>query len=285
MSPRTVMLIVAAVGIWGFTWVAMRAGLRSLSPVALAAGRIELAALVLVSIGLVRRAPLPSPADLLRLVLAGLAGFTVYGLLTCYGQRTVGAGTAAVIIQTAPMWTTLGASLLWGERVGVRAWTGMAVSLAGVALIAWGEGGVTGLALSTDVVLLFAASLLFAGYNLLLRPVAQRLGAFTATAWAVVAGAVGFLPWAMTAASETAAAAPATWLLIGGLAFVGILGGYGAWAAILARLPTARASSFLYLVPVVAMAGGWLILAEKPTPAGAIGAVAILAGVIWGQRR
>jgi drug/metabolite transporter (DMT)-like permease len=55
---------------------------------------------------------------------------------------------------------------------------------------------------------------------------------------------------------------------------------YIAWTYALANFSTARASSFLYLVPVVAIIVGWLWLDEKPALLSIVGGATIMAGVV-----
>ncbi|HEX3925974.1 MAG TPA: DMT family transporter [Streptosporangiaceae bacterium] len=71
--------------------------------------------------------------------LCGLAGMTTYQLLLNTGQRIVPAGTAALLVATAPVYASLLAFCFLGERPGRRQWAGSAAALAGAALIACRE--------------------------------------------------------------------------------------------------------------------------------------------------
>jgi drug/metabolite transporter (DMT)-like permease len=283
MTSGTIICIAATVVLWGLSWVAMRAVLRLLPPMGIASLRMLLCAGALLLLAAAVRPRLPRGRDLGLLLLAGGVGICLYSTLVFYGQRTVRAGPAAVIIQTAPVWMAVGSWLFLRERIRLRTWLGIAAALAGVAMIARGEGGGAGFALSGDVLLLFAASLAFAAYNLLIRPVAGRIGAFPATAWAAGFATLGFLPWLGDAAGAARAATPLAWGLLVFLALLSTLAAYATWAAVLHRLPAARAAVFLYLVPVVALAGGWLILDEVPATISLAGAGTILAGVATAQ--
>src|SRR6266702_4931081 len=78
--------------------------------------------------------------DLPLIALCGLAGMTGYQLLLNAGGRVVPAGTASLLVATAPVYASLLAVTFLGERSSRRRWAGSAVALAGTALIAASHG-------------------------------------------------------------------------------------------------------------------------------------------------
>ncbi len=282
---RTLLLGTAVVGIWGSTWVVMRAAIahHHLSPEGMALGRHLVASLVFAVVLIWRRPPPLLSGEGLRLACAGVVGIGLYNLLTGWGQRSVDAGTAAVIIQTAPVWTALGAWWLLRQRVGPGTWLGMGAALVGMLLLGWsgspGSGGTPG-----DLTMLFVASLTFAGYNLWIQPVAARIGGWWATGWAVWFGTIVLLPWSGSAWSDLALHPGQTMLVWSYLGILATAVAYAAWTMLAASVPLARASLFLYLIPVLALALGWATLGERPGTLGLAGVGCILAGVIVSQR-
>lgn len=272
------------VGIWGSTWVLMRAAIANLhlSPEGMAVGRHLVASLVFAACLPFRRPPPLVAGELPRLAWAGAIGIAFYNLLTGWGQRSVGAGLAAVIIQTAPVWTALGAWWCFRERAGRGVWLGMAAAIAGVALIGLGSGPVAGS--PGDFAMLVAAALAFTGYNLWMRPVAPRIGGWWATAWAVWIGTLCLLPWTGCMIEDLRRQ---PWTALAVWSFLGVFAtaaAYAMWTALAAAVPLARASLFLYLIPVLALAEGWAILGENPGITGLAGAACILGGVVLAQR-
>ena len=85
------------------------------------------------------------------------------------------------------------ATVFLGERVGRWGWIGMAISLAGVGLIARAEAGEAPLGWGAGLVLIAAA--LQALYFVLMKPLIGRYGPLQATSYAVWAGAAVLLPW------------------------------------------------------------------------------------------
>lgn len=283
---RILLLGTAVVGIWGSAWVVVRAAIsqQHLSPTGLALGRNLVASLACALVLLWRRPPPLRRDELLRLLLAGAIGIAFYSLLAGWGQRSVDAGTAAVIIQSAPVWTALGAWWLLGERIRGGIWLGMVLAVAGLALIGCGARPGAG-GTPPDLAMLFGASLAFSGYSLWMQPVAARIGGWWPTAFAIWIGTLALLPWAGDTLADLDAQ-PRTALLMWG--FLGVLStaaAYAAWTALTGLLPLARAAVFLYLVPVLALILGWAILGERPGTLGLAGVGCILAGVIVAQRK
>src|SRR5262245_43607418 len=52
--------------------------------------------------------------------VTGFTGFALYHPCLNYGEKTISAGTAALIINSAPVWTALLAALLLGEKITLR---------------------------------------------------------------------------------------------------------------------------------------------------------------------
>src|SRR5450432_1320937 len=168
----------AAVTMWGLAPVATRALVTQLAPLPLLVVRIGVAGLVLLPWcrHLPRRLDRASAA---RLVAAGLLCMVGYNLPVTIGVQWIPASTAALILATEPVAILLLGRVFLGERVPRLAWAGAAVAMAGIALLA-GRGalsvGAGGRALA-GIGLVVLATLLFAAYTIVLRPLGQALGA------------------------------------------------------------------------------------------------------------
>src|SRR5579862_5489113 len=128
--------------LWASAFPAITVAVRGLGPAGLAVARLAVAsaALALVAPWLggrgkarlgVRR---PKLGDLPLIALCGLAGMTGYQLLLNAGERVVPAGTASLLVATAPVYASVLAAAFLGERPGRQWWAGSAVALAGVAV-------------------------------------------------------------------------------------------------------------------------------------------------------
>jgi drug/metabolite transporter (DMT)-like permease len=273
----TILALGATIVLWASAFVGIRAALPAYGPPHLAVLRFLIAALVLGAGAYILGVRLPERRDLPRIVLSGLLGVTGYNLALNTGELEVSAGVASLLVSTGPIWTVLLAQLLLGERLPVAGWMGIGLGFAGAATIALGTGAMLGVSRGALLVLLAAVQLSL--YSVVQKPLLARYRPVEATTYAILAGALGLLPFAWgLPATMLAAPLPATAAVI----FLGIgpaALAYVAWAAVLARLPAGRAASFLYLVPPTALLVAWLWLRELPGPAALGGGVIALGGV------
>src|SRR5436190_19931 len=152
--------------LWASAFPAITVAVRGLGPAGLAVARLAVAsaALALVAPWLgVRR---PKLGDLPLIALCGLAGMTGYQLLLNAGERVVPAGTASLLVATAPVYASLLAVAFLGERSSRRRWAGSAVALAGTALIAASHG----LGFGASALIVLAAAVLQAIFHTAQKP-------------------------------------------------------------------------------------------------------------------
>src|SRR5215471_15980875 len=95
---------------WASAFPAIRLGLDGYGPWALGLLRLSIASLVLAGVAAVVGIRRPLPAMWPRVLLAGLLGQTLYQGLLMTGERSVPAGTASILIATAPLFSVAAAS-------------------------------------------------------------------------------------------------------------------------------------------------------------------------------
>jgi drug/metabolite transporter (DMT)-like permease len=256
----------------------IRAGLEGYSPSHLALFRFVIASITLAALAAVLHVRAPRRADLPRLILLGFLGFAFYHIALNYGEMTVTAGAASFIITTVPMFNVALSMLILRERLHPAAWAGMAVSMFGVALITLGENG--GFEPSAGAVLILAAAVAQSFYFILQKPLLERYSAFEVvcySAWFGTGLMLVFTPGLFDAVRQ--ATSHATWSVV----YLGVAPGalaYFGWSYALAKMGVSRMSSYLYLIPVLAMIIGYLWLGEVPTGLSLLGGPIALAGVV-----
>jgi len=264
---------------WAAAFPAIRTGLDGFSPWALGASRLLVASLALGAVALVRGITVPPRAWWGRAVLAGLVGQTLYQGLLMTGEKTVPAGTASLLIATAPLFSVAAAAVLLHEPAR-RALPGMALAFAGAALV----GASAGFGGGTGALVVLAAAACQGTYHVVVKPLAEAIGAFPATAWSVWAGTLLASPALPVAVHDAASAPASSFVAIAVLGIVSSALGYAAWSVALSRASIARTTAALYLVPVVAMVLAWWWLGERPSVVAVIGGALAIAGVVVVRR-
>lgn len=127
------------VAVWGVGYVATKAGLQYAAPFTFLSLRFAFGLLCLAPMVLFWRIEWPSTGKAAaHLVVAGLLMHAVQLGGSHYAQYLgMSAGVAALIIACQPLVTALVASGWLGERLAPRQWAGVAIGLAGVALVVW----------------------------------------------------------------------------------------------------------------------------------------------------
>jgi DME family drug/metabolite transporter len=218
--------------------------------------------------------------------LPAVGAFALLGVTILYWSyfRAVelgGAALAAILLYTAPAWVAVAATLWLGERLTARKSAAIALTLAGIALVAMGSGtsgpGSAGIATARLPALAWGllSGLAYAAYYLFGKRYFARYDASTLFACALPLGALMLLP-AVTFAPKSLTA----WLA---LLFLGIVPTYGAYLFYgfgLARLEATRAATVATLEPVAAAALAYVVWGEALRGMGYAGAALVLAGVM-----
>ncbi|WP_246010675.1 DMT family transporter [Nocardia mexicana] len=291
LSPRgnpdltTAAAALVTVVLWASAFIAIRDAGSALSPAPMALLRLAVAAVALtVLVGfrghVLRHIPRSKRALLLVAAYAvlWLAGYTV---ALNAGERHVDAGTAALLVNLAPLLVAFGAAALLDERLSAMLVTGALVSLGGVAIIAFSSGGHRD---GLGVLLCLIAAVLYAAGVLVQKPAMAYVDPLTAIWLGCVIATVVLLPWTPQLVTELAAAP-------GRVAFDGIyLGlfptaiGFTTWSYALRRTDAGRLTASTYAVPAISILLSWLLLGEIPTAWGLLGGTLCLIGVAISRR-
>ncbi|HEY5598553.1 MAG TPA: DMT family transporter [Kiloniellales bacterium] len=287
-SLATGVALVVAV-LWGASPLATKLAVIEIDPVAVAALRTVLSALVALPLVIAGRLRLPrATAARSYLAVSSLGGFVVFPLLFSVGTGRTSVGHAALILGTLPVLTGLIAALLERRIPGGQWWAGCALALAGTAAlvgarVGLGDGG--GATATGDLLVLAGAVAAAAGYVTGARA-ARELGSWTVTLWGIVIGSLVLLPLLPFVLSPTAlgTAGPRAWGGVLYLAIITSIVGYAAWYWALGRGGIGRTGLTQFLQPLVGLVLAMVILGETLTWPMIVAAMAILGGVAWARR-
>lgn len=276
-NPKPALAIGATVVLWASAFPAIRVGLAGYGPLGLSFLRLAVASLALLAAAPLLHVRLPDKRDLPLIAVCGLTGMSAYQLLLNWGEVHVPAGTASLLVATAPVFSAALAALFLGERPGVRAIVGSAVALGGSALIAVSGGNTR---YSAAAWVLLAAAAVQGAYHFASKPLLRRYSGLEVACYAMWSGTVFLLPLAPRALAAIATA-PAS--ASGAVLFLAVFPsavGFVAWGYGVARYAVTVATAALYLVPVLAIAVAYLWLGEVPTVLALVGGTVSIGGVI-----
>ncbi|MHB1047652.1 MAG: EamA family transporter [Thermoanaerobaculia bacterium] len=268
--------------VWGSTYFGIALALESFPPNGMVAVRFSVAALLCLGLGRLRKEPLPSRRELPHLALVGLLLLGICNALVVWSETRLGSGVAAVLAALTPAW--FGVFTAREEPLGARGWTGTALGLAGVTLLAapWSQEGVD----LGGVAALLLASALWAVGTLHHRRHVTGGGALTNSGLEMLAAAVfGTLAAPFTGGFTSGPVTTKALLAIGYLALFGSCIAYTAHLYVSRVWSPVRAGSYAYLNPVIAVFLGTVILGEAFDARMALGMAVILAGVALVQYR
>ncbi len=267
---------------FGFSFVGTKYALRGFEPLLLAALRFALAGVILwFAWRLFGTREHASRSELARVALLGFVSLTVYFALENSGMARTSASQAAILIAAVPIFVIVLNVFTLRERNTVRQWAGVAISFAGiVGLVGWG-GGDEGGSLLGDLLLLVAA-VAAAAYTLMARHMLVKRSPLFVTAFQNLFGALFMLPLALAEAVLVGVRRP-TMGTVGALAYLTVfcsVGGYLLLNYALSHVEASKTSVFLNLIPVVGVAGAYVLLGERfALPQAAASAVVVLG--VW----
>jgi O-acetylserine/cysteine efflux transporter len=260
--------------LWGLTVPLSKLALAWLDPAWLTVARFALsgALLAVVARRNLRQALVP------RVVLAGAVGFGGVIMLQNAGVERTSVSHAAVILGTVPVLVALITTTLGQVRAGSRAWSGSALAMGGIVLMA-GTGG-SGTTAVGDLLVLASAALSAAfivGQPQLLR--GRAATAVTAVQFA--AGALVALPVALaTGGTPSAPQSASQVLIVAALSLAGTLVPFWLFAFGQSRVTADVAGPFVNLEPLVGAAIGWMAFGDAAAPDQLAGVIVVLVGIV-----
>jgi len=285
-SWRVPTAIVATLVLWASAFVGIRAIGDSFSPGPMALLRLTVGSLALTAIALLRRdnpARLPSRRSAALVATYGVLWFAGYTVVLNAAERHLDAGTAAMLVNVAPILVAVAAGALLGEGWPRPLLVGIAVSFTGVMII--GLGGASGRIDRLGIVLGLVTAVLYAAGVLVQKVALRTTGSFTATWLGCLVGTVVLLPFAPQAWTELLHA-PTT--AVAAVVYLGIFPtavGFALWAYALTRVDAGVMASTTLSVPGIVVLMSWAFLGELPTATALLGGALCLLGVAASRRR
>jgi len=267
--------------IWSSTWLAIKVGLREAPPMTTVAVRFGIAAVLIATVVVLRRLPVPRTRTFVALSLfLGVSHLAVPYVLVYWSEQHIASGLTAVLYSTMPFMVAVIARVVLGDHLSRRKLFGIVAGLAGVWIIFSDSMG-TGAGLEARGVAAVLVSVFFASFSSVMikkysggyHPIVSLLIPF-----AVAATLVG------TAAAPIERSNPVhysatTWGTILYLAGAGSFVAFAVFFWLVKRVDVTVVSYQTFIIPILAVLWGWLILDETISSRAGAGSAIILAGI------
>ena len=268
------LLLLALSFCWGLSWSAMRIALDEVSPWTLRflGYSIGAATILLLLKAQGRGLAIPRRRDWLHIFVAALFIVVGFGLAGTFAQLMANTSRVIIVTYSMPVWGSLLAYFVLGERINARSATGLVLCVAGLAVLVY---PVAEKSMQEPIGLLLAlcCALGWAAGTVYMKWARIRGDLLAISFWQIMVGVVVFAAGYMTF-QGVPKIEPLQWQTWGGILFNGVLGtgiAYFVWFNIIGRLTTVMASLGSLINPVVGIAGAAILLGDRPTVPDMIG--------------
>ena len=284
-ESKTYLAFLAVCIIWGSTYLAIRIGVSEFPPTLFAGIRFLVAGSLMLAFSVYKGLKLPIDfSEVRKISIVGL--FLLLGGNGCvvWAETRINSGVASLLVATVPLFMALIELVLPNRpKLNLKGWSGLLIGFGGVALLVFSNSTEASVDILGIILLLIGAFSWAMGSvysksfkasssiipNIAIQMLAGGLGLF------IVGTSFGEL-FKIHITSKGMGS-------ILYLIFFGSIVGYSCYFYILEKWPTAKAGTYAYVNPLVAVLLGALILNEPISIDVIMSTVVILSGVILVQ--
>lgn len=262
---------------WGISFLSIKISLTAFPPVSLAFYRFLIAGIIqfaiMKKIGINEKI---EKKDVPLLIIAGLAGITIYYILENNGLMRISANDASIIVAMLPVFTAIIEKFVLKKRMNLITLSGIILSIVGVYLVIGAklEGGSL-----IGYFLMFLSAISFAIYLVVTKPLFQKYSDITIAFYQSIIGCIGFIPFLFF---EDVKWEIIDLNLLANFLFLAVvcsaLANY-IYLYALNNTSISVSAIFLNLIPVVTFISSYLIYGEKLSGIQLLGALIVIASV------
>ena len=286
MRARLIAAFAAVYIIWGSTYLAIRFAVQTLPPLLMASARFVIAGILVLLWARWREgAAWPNRVEWRVGVIGGALLLLGGNGGVSWAEQHVPSGIAALLVAIVPLWMVL---LDWlrpgGTRPRAAVFAGVTLGLVGLAVLVGPDALKTGSSADAlGALVLVLASLSWAAGSLYTKFAPRAASTTIGTGTQMLAGGLTLLVAAIVAGEparlDLAHASTSSLVAFAYLLTFGSLIGFTAYVYLLAHTTAAKAATYAYVNPVVAVLLGWAIGHEPVTMRTMLAAAVILGGV------
>jgi drug/metabolite transporter (DMT)-like permease len=275
-------LLATVVLLLGLNWPVMATGILSITPIWMGVFRVAGAAVVVITIGVVRgKLAWPPRADLPIILSLAVFRLAAVFVLVFSALQLVPPGKSSVVVWTTSLWTVPIAAIFLGERISGRRWVGLLLGILGVIVVFepwsfdWDSPGV-----ALGHLLLVLAAITNAATSVHIRGHRWTISPLEAIPWQLIGAAVLLVVLGLIV--DGVPVIDWTPQLVWVVLYQGVLAtGIAFWAqiVILRNLSAVSTNLTLMAVPVVGVVSSAILLGEQITVSLTIGLVLVVIGV------
>ncbi|MEU2158574.1 EamA family transporter [Streptomyces sp. NPDC019396] len=269
--------------VWGSTYLAIRVVVETMPPFLSTGARFLTAGLLLAAITAWRQGPSALKATPVQLASAAMVGLLLLlggNSLVVLAETAVPSGLAALLVAIVPAWVVV-LRRLSGERPGIGAYAGVALGLAGLAVLT--QPGLSGDVRLWGVLTVVAATLMWSVGSFASSRIPMASNPFAVSAYEMTAAGIGCLLVGLGRGEQygfvLTEVSARSWTALAYLVVFGSLIAFTAYAWLLQSAPLSLVATYAYVNPVVAVCLGALVLDEELSWPIAVGGAIVVAGV------
>lgn len=259
----SLLMFVMLVLVWGLLWPAMKVAVAEIPVLSFRAISSVLAVISMVIVTWAAGYSLKVPKGSWRpLMIAGVFNVGAWLLLSAIGVTLIGAGRAALIAYTMPVWAFLLGIPMLGERVTRWRLAGLALAMIGL-LVLIGDDITSFGKTPVGVLVMIGAAWCFAFGTVWQKRTDYRMPHMSVITWQLVFGAA---PIVIMALPELPDLEPVSWQAVGATLYAGMIAqvfGVATYLWLVKRLPVKTSSLSMLLVPLVGLGSAALLLGER----------------------
>lgn len=272
MSPRDIALATLPPALWAITYVIAKPATAHFPP-------LFLIAIVYGFTALLMARPWRWRTPFAVLLACGTLGGAIQSALIFAGIARVPASLAILVVQSQVPFAVIAAWLMGQERLHPRRLIGIAVALAGVAVVV---GVPMAASESWGLILIILGTASWGASQGLIRARSREgggelIGAIALIAWPQLL--VASFVFESGQVQSLASAGPMEWTMVALLVLAGYALPYSIWYGLLRRYRVDQVTPFALLMPITGVVAGAVLLGERLSVQSAAGGLVILLGL------